>query len=265
MNQIEPMHFTVNKDGISVPPPPVYTDKMEERLAGKRELAAAYRIFAKFDLSYGPGGHITYRDPILRDHFWINPLGVDFGRISVSDLVLVRDDGLVVQSNGRPINAAGFAIHSSIHKMRPDVDAVAHAHSRFGTTFASLGRRVPPISQEACSFYKDQGLCETYGGVADQSEGELIGSALGLHKAVICKNHGLFAVGQNVGSAVFWFMRLERACEQFLRASAAGTPIEIDDESATLAARQIGSVKVGMYSCTALMERMFFEQPDLML
>lgn len=242
--------------------PTVPSTREEARTLGKRQLAAVFRIFARHGLSYGPGGHITYRDPILTDHFWINPVGVDFGMIRVSDLVLVRDDGVIVEGS-RSINAAGYAIHSTIHKMRPDVNAVAHSHSRFGTTFSALARHLPPISQEACSFYKDHGLYQTYGGAADLSEGEAIGAALGDHKAVVCANHGLFTAGATVGAAAFWFLRFERACEQFLMASAAGAPVVIDDATARLAASQVGSAEVGRIGCLAQIDRMLAEEPDL--
>lgn len=258
------MEFRVNAEGVSVPETraELPSGKEEERTRGKCRLAAAFRIFAEHGLSYGPGGHITYRDPIWPDHFWINPLGLDFSRIRVSDLVLVRDDGRMVQG-AEPINAAGFAIHSTIHKMRPDVHAVAHSHSRFGTTFATLGRLLPAISQEACSFYRDHGLYDAYGGAADSREGELIGRALGACKAVICRNHGFFTVGGSVEEAVFWFLRMERACEQTLRACAAGAPVEIDDATAALTAKQVGASKLGEFGGRVLIEKMLAERPDL--
>lgn len=256
------LELRLQADGVTVPEATKFASKEEERIDGKRRLAAAFRIFAYYGLNYGPGGHITYRDPILTDHFWINPLGVDFSRICVSDLLLLREDGEVVHGS-RPAHAAGFAIHSTVHKLRPDVNAAAHTHSRFGSSFAALGKRIPPITQEACSFYKDHGLYDGYGGAADLTEGDLIGRALGTHKAVICRNHGLITVGGSVDAAVFWFLRMERACEQFLRASAAGTPIEIDEATATLTAKQVGSPKLGHFGCKPMMDKMFAEQPDL--
>lgn len=51
------------------------------------------------------------RDPILTDHFWLNPLSQHFSQICVSDLILVNEDGDVVEGD-EPINAAAFAIHS---------------------------------------------------------------------------------------------------------------------------------------------------------
>jgi hypothetical protein len=53
----------------------------------------------------------SVRDPILTDHFWLNPLSQHFSQISVSDLILVNEDGDVVIGD-EPINAAAFAIHS---------------------------------------------------------------------------------------------------------------------------------------------------------
>ena len=44
----------------------------------------------------GVAGHITARDPEFTDHFWVNPFGMHFGHIRVSDLLLVGHDGTVV-------------------------------------------------------------------------------------------------------------------------------------------------------------------------
>lgn len=262
-NEGPELQMRAQADGLSWPPMPVFETGEAERQHGKVRLAASYRILAHYNLDYGVGGHITYRDPILTDHFWVNPLGVHFSRIRVSDLVLVSHDGRIVEGK-HSINAAAYAIHASIHAARPDVIAAAHSHSPAGTTFASLGKRIPAITQEACSFYKDHGLYEGYDAVAvTTNEGDLIGRALGNHKAVICRNHGLFTVGHSVEEAVFWFLRMERACEQTLRAWAAGTPVEIDDATATLACKQIGSHMAGWYSLKPLMDKILAEQPDV--
>lgn len=53
-----------------------------------------------------------------------------FADITVSDLVLVNEDAEVVQGD-HAVNAAGFSIHSEIHKAHPWINAVCHAHVRF--------------------------------------------------------------------------------------------------------------------------------------
>lgn len=245
------------------PTPPAFATQEEERHHRKQRLAIAFRVFAHYGFDWGIGGHITCRDPILNDHFWVNPLGVHFSAIRASNLVLVNDAGKVIEGR-HPVNAAAFAIHSRIHAARPDVVSAAHAHSRYGVTFSALGRLLEPISQETCSFYKDHGLYDGYGGVAvELEEGDIIARALGPHKAVICRNHGLITVGHSVDEAAWWFVRMERACEQTLLAHAAGKPVVIDDATATLAARQVGSHAAGWYSMKPLADKLLAEQPDV--
>src|SRR4029453_3769461 len=103
----------------------------EERLHRKQNLAAAFRLFARFGFDEGVAGHITVRDPEHTECFWVNPFGMYFGQIRVSDLVLVNKKGEVIEGN-RPVNTAAFAIHSRVHAARPEVVAAAHAHSVYG-------------------------------------------------------------------------------------------------------------------------------------
>src|ERR1700704_1648272 len=160
----------------------------QERLHRKQNLAAAFRLFSRFGFDEGVAGHITARDPELTDHFWVNPFGMHFGQVRVSDLILVNDSGEVVEG-GRPVNAAAFAIHSQVHRARPDVIAAAHAHSLYGKSWSSLGRLLDPITQDACAFYGDHALFDDYTGVVlDLEEGRRISAALGERKAVILRN-----------------------------------------------------------------------------
>src|SRR5207244_13571670 len=99
------------------------------------------------------------------DHFWVNPFGVHFSRIKVSDLLLVNARGEIVVGDA-PLNRAAFAIHAALHEARPDVIAAAHTHSLFGKAWSALGRKLDPLTQDACVLYEDQGLFEDFGGVA---------------------------------------------------------------------------------------------------
>ncbi|MBV8386500.1 MAG: class II aldolase/adducin family protein, partial [Acidimicrobiia bacterium] len=117
--------------------PPTFDSVEDERLHRKQRLAAAFRLFSRFGFDEGVAGHITARDPELKDHFWVNPFAMHFGHIKVSDLILVNDKGEVVEGN-RPVNTAAFVIHSQVHAARPDVIAAAHAHSTYGKTWSSL-------------------------------------------------------------------------------------------------------------------------------
>ena len=190
------------------PNPPTFQTIEEERLHRKQRLASAFRLFAKFGFSEGVAGHISARDPERHDHFWVNPFGMHFAHIRVSDLLLVNDKGEVIEGN-RPVNEAAFAIHSRLHMARPDVVAAAHAHSLYGKTWSSLGRLLDPLTQDSCAFYEDHSLFDEYTGVVyDMSEGDRIAQSLGHRKAVILQNHGILTVGRTVDEAVWFFTSL---------------------------------------------------------
>jgi ribulose-5-phosphate 4-epimerase/fuculose-1-phosphate aldolase len=236
----------------------------EERQHRKTRLAASYRIFAQKGYDHSLAGHITARDPEFADRFWVAPIGPWFGHIRVSDLVLVDHHGNILAGEG-PINQAGFAIHSAIHKARPDVVSAAHSHSTHGKAWSALGRLLDPISQDSCFFYEQHVLFEDFTGIVlDTSEGERIAAALGDKRAAILKNHGILTVGKSVESAVAGYVAFENACQTQLLAEAAGTVKPIGHEIARHTAQQTFGGDPGAYGFRPLWDRVLREQPDFL-
>jgi ribulose-5-phosphate 4-epimerase/fuculose-1-phosphate aldolase len=244
---------------------PTFANVEDERRHRKQRLAAAFRIFGHFGFDEGIAGHITARDPERLDHFWVNPLGMNFKLIRVKDLLLVNHHGEVVEGTW-PLNAAAFAIHSQIHEARPDVVAAAHAHSVHGKAWSSLRRPLDPLTQDACAFYGDHAVYDDYHGVVlDLEEGKRIAHALGGRKAVILSNHGLLTVGQtSVDEAAWWFITMERTCQAQLLAEAAGSPVLIDADQAQKTAPQVGPPMAGWRAFQPLYEWIVSVQPDLL-
>ena len=242
---------------------PTFESVADERRHRKERLAAAFRLFGRFGFDEGVAGHITARDPELHDHFWVNPFGLNFSHIRVSDLILVNDKGEVVEGSA-PVNTAAFAIHGQVHAARPDVVAAAHAHSIYGKSWSTLGRLLDPLTQDACAFYEDHAMFDDYTGVVlDPEEGKRIAHALGGKKAVILRNHGLLTVGRSVEEAAWWFITMERTCQAQLLAEAAGTPVRIDEEAAVATHDVVGSEYAGWLSFQPLYRVVVRDEPDL--
>ncbi|MGD2179752.1 class II aldolase/adducin family protein [Lusitaniella coriacea] len=248
---------------LKFPQPPTFKTIEAERRHRKERLAAAFRVFARYGFDEGVAGHITARDPEQTDYFWVNPFGMYFGHIKVSDLLLINDRGEVVEGN-KSVNAAAFAIHSQVHKARPDVVAAAHAHSLHGKAWSCLGRLLDPLTQDACAFYDDHALFDDYTGVVlDEGEGQRIAKTLGEKKAAILRNHGLLTVGHSVDEAAWWFITMERSCQAQLLAEAAGRPREIAPEVARSVRDRVGSPQGGWLSFQSLYEKIAREEPEL--
>lgn len=249
---------------FALPQPPVFERVEDERLHRKQRLAAAFRLFARYGFDEGIAGHITVRDPEFPDHFWVNPFGMYFGQIRVSDLILVNSDGDVIKGN-QPVNQAAFAIHAPIHAHRPDIVAAAHSHSTYGKLWSTFGRLLDPLTQDACSFYQDHALFADYTGVVlDTSEGDRIAATLGDRKAVILQNHGLLTVGHSVDEAAWWFITMDRSCQVQVMAEAAGKPVLIKPEVAQLAQTQVGTPYSGWFCFQPLYDKIVREEPDFL-
>jgi ribulose-5-phosphate 4-epimerase/fuculose-1-phosphate aldolase len=252
-----------------LPAIPTFATPKEERLHRKQRLAAAFRLFSKFGFDEGTAGHITARDPEHPDTFWVNPFGVHFSQINVSNLIRCDHQGNVVEGE-YPVNAAAFVIHSQVHAARPDAMAAAHTHSPHGRAWSTLGRKLDPIKQDACTFHDDHALYDDFGGVAmELEEGQRIAKALGDKKAVILQNHGLLTVGETVDAAAWWYITLERTCQVQLLAEAAAArtgeaPRRIGEAAARQAFSIAGNTFAGWFQFQPLYARIVKEQPDLL-
>lgn len=173
-----------------------------------------------------------------------------FSQICVSDLILVDEEGNVVIGD-QPINAAAFAIHSEIHKARPNIHAACHAHSTYGKAFSAFGRELDMMTQDSLRFYKSHAVYPQFGGVVfDKEEGQRIAQHLGDGKAIILQNHGLLTVGETIDAAAFWFISLDKTCHAQLLVDAAeqGSGHKktlIPEEEAHYSYQQVGTPEKG--------------------
>jgi ribulose-5-phosphate 4-epimerase/fuculose-1-phosphate aldolase len=256
--------ITLDPKSVGIVGPPSFDDVEQDRQYRKAKLAGALRIFGRLGFGEGVAGHITVRDPEFPDHFWVNPFGMSFRHMRASDLLLVNHDGQVVHGSA-PVNRAAFVIHSAIHRARPEVIAAAHAHSVYGKAWSSLGRRLDPITQDACIFYEDHTVIAAQGGavVFDVEAGRELAEQFTHGKAAIHQNHGLFTVGESVDEAAFWFISMERSCQAQLLAEAAGTPKLIAHDMATYTREQTAFALAGWFSFQPLWQEITRTDPEL--
>lgn len=203
-------------------PVPQFKDQLEKRQWILQHMAGAFRVFARKNFTEGAAGHISVRDPVDPNTFWINPLGIHFGMLKASDMVHVDEHGNIIGGSRKPVNAAGFKIHSAIHKARPDVHAACHTHSVHGKAYSAFAKPLEMINQDSCIFYNAHTVYQEFGGIVlKEEEGVRLAAALGNNKAIILKNHGLLTVGSTVDEAAYLFTLMERTCEAQLLVDAA--------------------------------------------
>ncbi len=254
--------MAVNPNSFVVRTPPTFDDPGTERRHRLERLAGAARLFARFGFSEGLLGHMTVRDPEHHDQFWATPMGVSFRKLRVSDLVRVDHRGELLEGR-HPVNPVGLLLHSAVHRARPEVVAVCHAHSQHGKAFSSLGKLLDPITQDACVFFEQTALIREPRVALDAASADRFAAAFGSMRCAIQVGHGLFTTGESIDEAAWAFISMDRACQVQLLADAAGTPEHWPAEGARALARTFGSAALGWLAFQTLWDEIVDSDPDL--
>ena len=162
-------------------------------------------------------------------------------------MILVDEAGHAIGGNtSRPANAAGFQIHSAVHRARPDVVAACHTHSPYGKAWSAFARRLDMLNQDVAIFHGEaHAVFEDFDGVVlNERAAQRLATALGPRgKALVLANHGLLTVGGTVDEAAYLYTLLERSCEVQLLTEAAKAggkqPQIIGDEEAAFTFKMI--------------------------
>jgi ribulose-5-phosphate 4-epimerase/fuculose-1-phosphate aldolase len=198
-----------------------------ERHRRKVALAATLRLFARRGFEFGFNGHLTVRDPGSDELFWANPWQVPFGRVRVSDLLLVHASGEIVAGPPGAV-VSGFASQHVLHAARPDAVAVVHVHSPSGFTWSSSPRLLDPLTTDAALIHGLQAVHDDFGRTGEGVN--TTADSLGPHaKILIQRGHGFITVGRSLEEAAFYFLAAERAATAQLLLEAAGRGEGIDE------------------------------------
>lgn len=258
--------YQPGQPGRKFPEEPTFATPAQERQHRKQRLAAACRAFALERLDYGFAGHLTVRDPERPHLYWTNPMAVHFAQVKVSNLILVDHDGQVIEGD-YAVNRAGFVLHAAVHEMHPDIVAMCHAHTIHGTAFAALGKKLEPITQDAAVFYEDHVVIADEGGkvAVEVKAGHNVAAAFKGVKAAIHQNHGLLTASRHsIDAAAFWFIGLERVCQQQLLVDASGVPPKlVPPDKARYSREHVGSEYIGWLHFQPVYDYLAKAQPDL--
>src|ERR1700731_1959756 len=200
------------------------------------DLAACYRLVDLFGWSDLINTRITARVPGAQNHFLINRFGMLYDEITASSLVKIDVDGNKVEPSDDEVNSGGFAIPSTIHMARPDINCVIHTHTVAGCAVSMQKGGLLPLNQHALQVIGDVAYHDYEGTARNPEERTRFLADLGDRHIMVLRNHGLLIVGTSIGAAFVATYRMERACAMqlaFQQSGAAFHPIR--DEVVTAA------------------------------
>jgi L-fuculose-phosphate aldolase len=198
----------------------------------REKLALGCRILAMEGHADVIWGHMSVRDPRDPSRFWMKASGVGLEEITADDLVLLDFDGNKVAGMRQRHNE--FPIHAEVFRRRPEVMAVVHTHPPLPTVLGSSGHTITPVTHEGCFFYPPAipVFDEMTDLIVTREQGTAVAKALGDHRALFLKNHGIVIATASVEEAVVASMLLEKATRAQMAAIAIGGEVVTSDEEA---------------------------------
>lgn len=184
-------------------------------LAGKVLVAAGQDDFTR--------GHISVRLPDDPALFFMKPHSVGLDEITMDNILTIDLAGNVAAGSSR--RHSEVYIHSEIFKARADVNCVIHTHPPYAVALSASGRPMRCYSQPGAMFYEALGVySDTINLIRNPEMGAGVSRALGPHRAVLLKNHGVAATGASIAEAVVTAIMLENAAMVQIITEAAGDP-----------------------------------------
>lgn len=161
--------------------------------------------------------------------YLLTPTSFSKADVEDRDLIVVDSAGKVLRGFRRPFSE--FALHRTVYEVRPDVQAVVHAHPPAATAFSVTGRGLDrPIIAESVVSIGPKVPLVPFALPGTPGFTDELRSYLEYFDVLILENHGVLAFGDSPEQA---FLRLEY-CEHLAdieqRAMAIGTVRYLSDE-----------------------------------
>lgn len=193
----------------------------------RQDLAACYRLFDWLGWTELIFNHITVRLPQRQAQpaeYLINPFGLHYAEVTPANLVRIGIDGTVTDAQQRPVNKAGFVIHSAVHAARADAHCIMHVHTTAGCAVACKEEGLRHDNFYSAMLHGDLAYHDYEGVTTNLDEQPRLVASLGACNHLILRNHGLLVVGPDLPTAFNRLWTLQRACEIQLASDAGRGP-----------------------------------------
>jgi len=151
------------------------------------------------------------------------PTGMNKGMLSPEDLVTTDIEGRQL-SGGRKVSSE-LAMHLLFYKMRPDVNAICHAHPPTATGFAVAGRALNKALLPEVIVGLGQVPLVQYATPGTPELGGALEPFVPHYDALLLANHGAVTCGPDLLTAFYRMETIEHCARITLAAELAGEPV----------------------------------------
>ncbi|KUO63911.1 MAG: aldolase [Gracilibacter sp. BRH_c7a] len=129
----------------------------------------------------------------------ITPSGMEYDKLTAADIVVLDVEGSIAEGERKPSIEA--PLHCAVYRRRKDVFGVSHTHSVFATAWASCNEGIPVVVAELAALIGGPVECAIYKPMGSLELAETAALRLKDRNAILLANHGVLAVGPDIGTA----------------------------------------------------------------
>jgi len=196
-------------------------NKLNEDQA-REDLVAVARSCYEREYICGTEGNFSLR---LDDaHLLTTPRGICKGSLKASDLVVTNLDGTVAShtgNNGRQPSTE-LAMHLAVYRLRPDIQAVVHAHPTTAVAFTVAGKSLTKCLLPEAILALGTIPVAPYATPSTEEVPESISEGVLSSNVVMLDHHGALCYSDNIWNAFYLLETLEHHAKTFLLAELLG-------------------------------------------
>jgi ribulose-5-phosphate 4-epimerase/fuculose-1-phosphate aldolase len=186
----------------------------------KQSLCDAARELVAARLVINTQGNLSVRD--ATGLIAVTPHDIEYANMTRDDIVVLDLDGNQVEGWREPSEES--AVHLSVFRGRPEVNAVVHSEPVNANVFGVLGRPIDAVLVSLLVFNKGPVPAMPFMPSGSSDFGEEMLRVMGDGNAVIWGNHGLLTCAPTLREAVRGSVAVESAAEVLLKARPLGEP-----------------------------------------
>jgi L-fuculose-phosphate aldolase len=200
---------------------------MAEQADRRAAIVAAAAELERLGLNHGSAGNLSLRDDGAA---LVTPSGVPGRELTPEMIARMPLDAENGAYEGPLPPSSEWRFHLDIYRARSDVGAVAHMHSTYATTLATLRRDIPAVHYMIAAFGGPSVRCVGYASYGTAELSRLVVEGLRDRDGVLLANHGAIVTGPDMRKALWRAVELEALAQVYYLGLLAGAPVVLPDE-----------------------------------
>ena len=191
-------------------------------------IAACTRMFHHLKI-LDHSGHVSVRLPD-DGGFLIQAVATSRSKLEPKDIFTLGLDGEILGGPAGTVPAAEFHIHSEIYKVRPEVNAVLHAHPKLPILFTiAEGAKLIMVLNHAYRWRNGVPVHPDSAHIDTVELGRDMVATMGDANAVLLRAHGIVLASENIQSLLIDGIHFDRNAQALFEATSLGKPIPMSD------------------------------------